>query len=306
MSDDYSIEQAIVEFGFIDGFVRETCSADDTSDDTFEYCLDALDQIRIYITSDNFSDRACGGTEYRYFLLRIGFIRGLIWLKPLPIAVCEALDRVTQFCIANPDRPNLAQRMIDRPEPEADHLSLGDHDQIRCDAIDGVDTTSPEYAAAMGRSPEGIECFWKSNGIDYANLDPSTPAAAPAAADDPPAVSSKEMAELAALADRPVVSFKKSKREWTDEQRAAQAERARGQKKPPFDEHFKVVKADFDAGVSLSVIGQKYHCSGGHVRNYLMKHGIDPRRAKGKANASTILAPATAEIPLGEAVAPPQ
>jgi hypothetical protein len=74
---------------------------------------------------------------------------------------------------------------------------------------------------------------------------------------------------------------KRGRREWTPEQRAIQAERAKGQKKPPFDDDFEAVKADFDAGLPMDAIGRKYGCSGSHIRNFLKKHGIDPRRGAG-------------------------
>jgi hypothetical protein len=38
--------------------------------------------------------------------------------------------------------------------------------------------------------------------------------------------------------------------QWTPERRAAQAERAKGQKKPPFESDFESVKTDFEGGLS--------------------------------------------------------
>jgi hypothetical protein len=73
---------------------------------------------------------------------------------------------------------------------------------------------------------------------------------------------------------------KRGRREWTPEQRAEQAERARNRHKDrrPFDSDMEAVKAEFESGLSLDRIGGKYHCSGSHIRNFLIKHGIDPRR----------------------------
>ncbi len=79
-------------------------------------------------------------------------------------------------------------------------------------------------------------------------------------------------------------SGKRGRREWTPGQRAAQAERAKRYhtEKPPLvpDSALPTVKADFDAGMTIESIGRRQGCSGSHIRNFLMKHGIDPRRSE--------------------------
>ena len=47
------------------------------------------------------------------------------------------------------------------------------------------------------------------------------------------------------------------------------------------------VKADFEAGLSFDVMGKQYNCSGSHVRNYLTRHGIDPRRSGNPKSGGT-------------------
>jgi hypothetical protein len=166
------------------------------------------------------------------------------------------------------------------------NLGAIDSDEVEADlkaAKIEAATESNEAAPSHREEPIGVPV-------------PETPAAQPESA---PEVAAAEQPEPAGAGERPpseppsaiAASFnpfnpngKRGRREWTPEQRAAQSERARAMQlsKPPLvpDDAFESVRADWEAGTSFDAIGRKYGCSGGHIRNFLKKHGVDPRRTK--------------------------
>ena len=89
---------------------------------------------------------------------------------------------------------------------------------------------------------------------------------------------------------------------WSPERRAAASERAKGRRKPPFDSDLESVKADFETGMSTGSIAAKWNCSDAHIRNFLMRNGIDPRRTARQDREVEIKSTSVDEDHIGEDV----
>jgi hypothetical protein len=271
----YTIKTAVVDLGFIDGYCR---TEDMPSDDgMFECVLHCLDGMIDYVIDGRVlaGDSQDAKTTAR-FLHDLGFIRGWLWTKPIPHAISEAFSRVIDFATGN----EFAERLTcheTTTEPKSSQLSEDQRDKMFTAGENGDDCASKEFAESIGASHEGVVNSWQRFGVFNkeeaeqelkGDAEPQTPAT-DAVTDTPTAVFNPHNP-----------NGKRGRRQWTDAQRAEASERAKGQKKPPFDEHFAEVKADFDAGMSPGAIGNKWNCSDGHIRNFLTKNGIDPRRPK--------------------------
>lgn len=292
----YTAKNALVDLGFIDGYFHE---ADNVPKHwgMWEALLDALQRLEEYAIYGHLTEHSGDAASYARFLHDLGFLRGLIWSHPISSAVSEALGRVIAFVTDNDHFPcQLLAGCGETAEPVDLRLS----DEQRQRLLNGTktddDPTTAEFARLIGATYPAVLDYWRKlgaiSGEEMEEELKATDQAKHQAVDEATLPKSN-------LASRDVNPFnpsgKRGTREWTAEQRAAQSERARGQKKPPFDEQLDAVKADWEAGLTFRAMGRKYGCSEQHIRNFLTRHGIDPRRKDTLAKASEESHPGLAE-----------
>ena len=272
---EYNAKMAIIDIGFIDGYCRTIDLPEDEA--FFEHILDSFEKLEGYAAGGKMllAD-SLAASEMSRLLFELGFIRGWLWTKPTPDAVSEAFDRLTIFFASN--HVVHSGRM---QEPVGQMVSDELRDLAGCVAYGGLAVEDlsdimPEQVvnrvidAAEGDRPLPFH-QWN---------EPITHTDATAAEQRPdPELNPLASGEQEALPE--TADIKKGEAQgtsWTPERRAEAAKRATGQRKPPFDEDFADVRAAFDAGISCSKIARKWGCSEQHIRNFLMKHGVDPRR----------------------------
>lgn len=295
---EYTIKNAIVDLGFVDGCIRENRPDDLRMLEPLEMALDRLES------------NTGGNLDEPRLLHDLGFVRGVMWLKPMPGAYSQAMDRLTEFFVegkvewyqlpqvwtgrehedpvlSDDLRTELNQTyIVDGPDAAAEEAEKAGVTEPLFRIIPpeirhggAVEIAEPQAEAKPAGQSEKCRPTEKPQVMQEDQKSAGDTSAPPETLQPEPIVERKEL--LPAPPFNPHnPNGKRGRRVWTDEQRSAAAERAKGQKKPPFDEHFAEVKADFDAGMSPGAIGKKWGCSDGHIRNFLKKHGIDPRRPK--------------------------
>jgi hypothetical protein len=281
----YTKKNALIDLGFIDGCVQEHLHDDSASS---KYVRDVLDRMGQGVTNDDIVSPD--------LIYDLGIIRGAMWLKPLPGAYSLAMDRLMEFLVeGKADWYQLPQPFTGR-EHEDPVLSEELRDDIQADYVCEGRDYAIELAKLAGFDEEFIidrivppKC--RDGAVDRgarrpdSEHSPAESMALPHPEHEPDAAPKSDIAAEPSN-DQPTVFIpitpngKRGRRVWTPERRSAQAERAKNQHraKPPFDRDLEAVKADWEAGLPFSHIGRKYGCSDGHIRNFLKKHGIDPRR----------------------------
>jgi hypothetical protein len=283
---DYTARTALIDLGFIGGYLHETDTLP-ANWGMFEAMLDAIQRITEYATQGHLNERPANPASYALFLHDLGFLRGLIWSHPISSAVSEAIRRVIVFVTENEQFPcQLLDGCGHTAEVPVHRLSDEQRHAIDDAADSGEDSCTSDFAEAVGATYIGVLEHWRKMGaLTHEEVEEEIKKASKPAAELP----SLEAIAIRGIADREQSlnpfnpNGKRGRRAWTPEQRAAQAERARKTQlsKPPLvpDSEFPNVKADFEAGLSFDAIGSKHHCSGSHIRNFLQKHGVDPRRS---------------------------
>src|SRR4051812_42575419 len=126
MSKDYDAKAAIVDLGFVDG----CCTGGDFLPrdwDMYEALLDIFDRIEEYVLNDHLDGATPKPNAYAHFLHDMGFVRGLLWTKPIPDAVSEALDRLLAYFVSNKEFP-CALLTKQKIEPKDEMVSDQDRD----------------------------------------------------------------------------------------------------------------------------------------------------------------------------------
>ncbi len=147
---DYNARMAIVDLGFIDGYARIAGFPDD--DAIFECIMDALQRIEEFACSG----KLLSGMEQRdetasLVLHDLGFVRGWLWTKPIPVAVSEALVRVIRFLTETSEWLESTLNHEQKFEPENKRLSDDQRDKIgKAQTDDGEDTLTAEFAERLG------------------------------------------------------------------------------------------------------------------------------------------------------------
>lgn len=310
MADGYTARKALVDFGFVNGWLYGDALPDD--DFLFETLLETMGRISDYATSGALEKSPADPYAFAKFIYDVGKLRGLLWSHPIPQAVSEALGRLLRFVTGCEEFPCLLIGHESSSESKAEMLSDGARDALlhaasegkclfRLGLCGGVDATqdaivrytcqglgATDFAEAKEWSEEARrewEVEQKAGAAEPA-VESTKAKVAPPQDDAEPDSTAVPQALALDLSVNPFnPSGKRGTREWTPEQRETQANRARGQKKPPFDSDFDSVKGDFDAGMSTGAIGKKWGCSDTHIRNFLTRHGVDPRRSKNSPRA---------------------
>ncbi len=261
---DYTLKHALIDIGFLVGYLKMAIVSKQIADEDegLWYLLEQVDDLAV---KGRLHDNQSPEEADRMLVMSVGELKGRIWHTPVAHAVSDAIDRLSLHYANHWIGADEAADNLQPVEALGDKLSDHQRHQLTGAAINtDEDTSSPEFAERIGAPLEGVVSYWQSLGV----------------------IEEDEAVELlnnAAGAAQKSAPTPRNTREWTPEQRAAAAERAKGQKKPPFDNDLESVKADFDSGMPLDRIGRKFGCSGSHIRNFLSKHGIDPRRKAGGA-----------------------
>lgn len=263
---DYGEKSALIDLGFISGYIHANWDGED------EQILDALDRIEAIVVGGSLDESE--GEHQKRLLYDLGDVRGRLWNKPLADAVPLALDRVIRY-YGGADAATWRDSPVPyKSEAASGMLSDQDRDWVTAAAVGcAPDITAVELAECVDRPVAAVESLLCMAGIEVGGVDDAhVPAIAAEPRPVPPAKPKKAMGA----------------REWTPEQRAAAAERARN--RPPLvpDSDFDAIKAKWEEGLSFDMIARPYPCSGSYIRNFLMKHGIDPRRSKLGADESPI------------------
>lgn len=321
---NYTMKNAIVDLGFIEAYARVTHLPGD--DIWFDAFLDALGRVEVFVRAGHLLGGHSSPADLSAFLYDIGFLRGSIWNDKIPYSISEAIKNVIALVSGHHDQ------YTDRPEPKEEMLSDSDRDVLLNAAEQGeclfsiplrggisatqdaiVRYTAQELGAADFR--EAKEWSEQATREHEAARDPEAVESAPdgTGGEPPPPIKDAEpnapIASNAPEQSFPVNPFnpngKRGQRDWTPEQRAEAAERARNQhkEKPPLDSDLEAVKADWEAGVPFAQIGRKWNCSDAHIRNFLKKHGINPNRGRANPKAIEQPAPDAAEADMATAVA---
>ena len=120
----YSTKNAILDLGFVDGCVRENCSRELQMQEPLEIALDRMEQAAV-----------SGKLEDPQFLYDLGFVRGVIWLDPMPGAYSLAMDRLMEYFVEGAvDWYQLPQPFIGR-EHKDPSLSEDLRDEIQSDYV---------------------------------------------------------------------------------------------------------------------------------------------------------------------------
>lgn len=133
----YDIKNAIVDLGFVDGYLRTHGGGVPL----FESMWDALDRIETAINTQGRFVPDIQDAAFRRALHGIGFIRGTCWTTPLHDAYSEAMDRLIEFFVEG------AVDWYQLPQPwrcRSDAPEISDEQR---DTINGAYLDSPELAA---------------------------------------------------------------------------------------------------------------------------------------------------------------
>src|SRR5687768_12228142 len=84
----YTLKNALLDLGFVDGCIREHAGEDFRMLDAVEAALDRIERV---IVSRDIEDSR--------LLFDLGFVRGVVWFTPMTNAYSEALDRVAEFLV---------------------------------------------------------------------------------------------------------------------------------------------------------------------------------------------------------------
>jgi hypothetical protein len=306
MSSDYGAKRAIADLGFIEAYSRMANLPG--NDIWFEAFMEALNRIEAFVHKGYLLNGGASPEELSGFLYDVGFMRGSIWNDKIPYAVSETLKSVVDFLTGH------AAWCSIRPEPKEEMLSDHARDVLSYEASEGRCLFRPGLGGEIDATPEAVSRYvqqelgamdrneaeqWAEEARQKWEAEqPSQPLAPSADLSQAEAAPTEEVSAQAESLSQPHVvsqpvnpfnpSGKMGRREWTPEQRAAQAERAKNYaKEHPLirDDQLDEVKADFESGMSWSKIGRKLGCSGGNVRNFLKKHGVDVIRDRSKSEA---------------------
>lgn len=283
----YTIKNVTLDIGFVSGYLRAHAG----QAVLFEAMVDALDRAdaRILVAKLT-STGELHEEDLRCLLSELGFIRGLIWLTPTHDACSDAMDRLIEFLVEGAvDWYQLPRPW--RPRPDEPLVTDQQRDQANCAYLESVETAASELELPTAvierivhpKVKEDVDRYRNQNDrAAHADIRPSAAITPTAEGFTPSQIESPNPFNP---------NGKRGRREWTPEQRAAQAERARNRHNdmPPFDSDLEAVKADWEAGTPFDKIGSKWGCSGSHIRNFLTKHGIDPRRGRVKRGGESPL-----------------
>lgn len=290
----YTLKHAIVDLGFIDAccYFGELSMGEGAK----EFLLDSIGYIETLVMNGSIAGGAVDPHRNAKLLHRLGEIRGLLWQIPIPHALSEAINRVINFATGDEDFACKIIQYDDMPEPKEHQLSDNQRAVTLETGGNGDDAWSLEFAHSIGAPHLGVLDVWRRLGAlteEEIQEEISKGAVAPNELEVEPkmTVGSEGQEPGSQAGHSPVFpesydqfnpNGKRGRREWTPEQRTVQAERARNRRKakPPFDSDLPDVKADWKAGMPFDQIGSKYGCSGGHIRNFLKKHGINPNRGR--------------------------
>lgn len=158
----YTAKEALIDFGFIDGYFRVANFYFDDHQDLFWLVLDRLEE---HVTRGLIGPEIPQPTAYARFLHDLGCLRGMLWTKPASSAVSEAFDRVIRFATGNDEFPvQLLNGGDTTQEPVEDQLSDEQRHQSAQAAEAGEGVHTPEYAAAIGASHRGVLEHWRRQG----------------------------------------------------------------------------------------------------------------------------------------------
>lgn len=156
---DYTTKNALVDLGFVDGFLRMYDMPDD--DIMFDCVLDALDRIDSHVASGAlFVVAPMDHKAESRFLHDLGFIRGMLWKQKTPHAVSEAITRVIGFATSSSGRLRSALAVEQRFEAEADRLSDDQREAVLTAGENAQDSSSAQFAESIGASQLGVLTYW--------------------------------------------------------------------------------------------------------------------------------------------------
>lgn len=332
-SGKYTMKNAVVDLGFIDGLIRTNTPTDI---DLWEPIMTVLDRIELSVNEERIPPLPT--------IYDLGFLRGCLWLRPMPGAYSETMDRLIEFFVEG----SVDWYQLPRPWRSREGNDSVASDEQRDDingayACEGSEVAAEETGLPADEVERIVHPACRREHLKYRVADETrevdAATVAPASAEPSPSVSAPDQADrldnevtaatiesklsgdgssssdtenateqhhetcvvvvkpdvfdMLATAPAPTEppasnpfnpSGKRGGRGWTPEQRAAHAEVTREvwrNRKPLIsDDQLEDVKRDFEAGIPFDAIGLKYRCSGSHVRNFLTRHGIDPRRGR--------------------------
>jgi hypothetical protein len=281
---DYSMKKALVDLGFIDGYVHATEFDFGDLDESLWMALHRLENR--FITGK--IEPHLEDTHARAHCLHdLGFIRGMLWTTPIPHAIAEALDRIIGYALGDDDFCSILTQWDDMAEPIAEQLSHEQRNATLQTGGNGDDACSADVARSLGAPHAGVLNVSRKLGVMNKDEIKKKLAKGPAPKDQPescpnPVDGSDPLnrPEPDAPSLQPIGSMDLRPSARTPERRAAQAERTKNRPRLVPESSLEAVKADWESGMPFDQIGSKHRCSASHIRNFLKKHGIDPRRGR--------------------------
>lgn len=293
----YSDSAALIDVGFVLGYFEAEFFYQRLSNQG-EALWHLTEQIEDLVTKGRLHDGQSDDEARKMLLFSLGELLGRTWHAPIPGAVSSALDRVMEHYTQHTPMHKVDADSSAQRGPLDDRLSNEQRNRLFDVAETGGETFSPEFAEGIGATFAGVVAFWNEVGaidgeearelIDGAKL--PTPQRKNEGQSSPIEGNTERGSKPDALSPSLAPNIETSPpspgsaggKEWTPEKRAEAAERTRqhSMAKPPLvpDDDFESVKTEWESGVSPERIGKRYGCSGGTIRNFLSKHGVDPRR----------------------------